>query len=86
VHSNWLNRQHLAQFTLKHNKERAAEIIENSLAAGKTYLSELDGIELLKCYGFNVLPAQIAKNENEAAQLAENMTFPVAMKRSYITA
>ncbi|MBW1833776.1 MAG: acetate--CoA ligase family protein [Deltaproteobacteria bacterium] len=79
-YSNWLNRQHLAQFTLKHNKERAAEIIENSLAAGKTYLSELDGIELLKCYGFNVLPAQIAKNENEAAQLAENMTFPVAMK------
>jgi len=79
-YSNWLNRQHLAQFTLKHNKERAAEIIENSLAAGKTYLSELDGLELLKCYGFNVLPAQIAKNENEAAQLAENMTFPVAMK------
>jgi len=79
-YSNWLNRQHLAQFTLKHNKERAAEIIENSLAAGKTYLSELDGIELLKCYDFNVLPAQIAKNENEAAQLAENMTFPVAIK------
>jgi len=79
-YSNWLSRQHLAQFTLKHNKERAAEIIENSLAAGKTYLSELDGIELLKCYGFNVLLAQIAKNENEAAQLAENMTFPVAMK------
>ncbi|MCD4778673.1 MAG: acetate--CoA ligase family protein [Desulfobacterales bacterium] len=79
-YSNWLNRQHLAQFTLKHNKKRAAEIIKNSLAAGKTYLSELDGLELLKCYGFNVLPAQIAKNENEAAQLAENMTFPVAMK------
>lgn len=79
-YSNWLNRQHLAQFTLKQNKERAAEIIENSLVAGKTYLSELDGLELLKCYGFNVLPAQIAENENEAAQIAENMSFPVAMK------
>ncbi|MDL1968134.1 MAG: acetate--CoA ligase family protein [Deltaproteobacteria bacterium] len=79
-YSNWLNRQHLAQFTLKHNKERAAEIIENSLAAGKTYLSELDGIELLKCYGFNVLSAQIAKNENKAIEIAENMSFPVAMK------
>lgn len=77
---NWLNRQHLAQFNLKHNKERAAEIIENSLVAGKTYLSELHGLELLKCYGFNVLPAQIAENENEAAQIAENMSFPVAMK------
>jgi acetyltransferase len=79
-YSNWLNRQHLAQFTLKHNKEHAAEIIKNSLAAGKTYLSELDGLELLKCYGFNVLPAQIAKNENEAIEIAENMSFPVAMK------
>jgi len=79
-YSNWLNRQHLAQFTLKHNKKRAAEIIENSLVAGKTYLSELDGLELLKCYGFNVLPAKIAKNENEAAEIAENMSFPVAMK------
>jgi len=79
-YSNWLKRQHFAQFTLKHNKERAAEIIENSLIAEKTYLSELDGIELLKCYGFNVLPAQIAKNENEAIEFAENMSFPVAMK------
>ena len=79
-YSKWLNRQHLAQFTLKHNKERAAEIIENLLAAGKTYIAELDGIELLKCYGFNVLPAEIAKNENEAAELAENISFPVAMK------
>jgi len=79
-YSNWLNRQHLAQFTLKHNKEHAAEIIKNSLAAGKTYLSELDGLELLKCYGFNVLPAQIAKNKNEAIEIAENLSFPVAMK------
>jgi len=79
-YSNWLNRQHLAQFTLKHNKKRAAKIIKNSLAAGKTYLSELDGLELLECYGFNVLPAQIAKNENEAIEIAENMSFPVAMK------
>jgi len=65
---------------LQHNKERATEIIENLLAAGKTYIGELDGIELLKCYGFNPLPAQIAKNENEAIEIAENMTFPVAMK------
>ncbi|MBU1162865.1 MAG: acetate--CoA ligase family protein [Proteobacteria bacterium] len=79
-YSNWLNRQHLAQFTLQHNKERAAEIIENLLAAGKTYIGELDGVELLKCYGFNPLPAQIAKTENEAIEIAENMTFPVAMK------
>ena len=79
-YSNWLNRQHIAHFTLKHNKKRAAEIIENLLATGKTYIAEMDGIELLKCYGFNVLSAEIAKNENEAAEIAENISFPVAMK------
>ncbi len=79
-YSKWLNRQHLAQFTLEHNKKRAAKIIENLLATGKTYLGELDGVKLLECYGFNLLPAEIAKNENEAAQLAANISFPVAMK------
>ena len=79
-YSNWLNRQHIAHFTLKHNKKRAAEIIENLLVTGKTYIAEMDGIELLKCYGFKVLSAEIAKNENEAAEIAENISFPVAMK------
>ena len=79
-YSKWLNRQHLAQFTLEHNKKRATEIIENLLAAGKTYLGELDVVNLLECYGFNLLPAEIAKDENEAVQLAEKISFPVAMK------
>ncbi len=76
----WLNRQHLAQFEFKHDKERAAKIIENCLAAGKTHLGGLDGMDLLKCYGFNVLPAELAKNEDEAADIAKSITFPVAMK------
>ncbi|RLC31567.1 MAG: CoA-binding protein, partial [Deltaproteobacteria bacterium] len=50
-YSRWLHRQHLAQFKLTHDKKRAAEIITECLAAGKTRLGELDGGELLKCYG-----------------------------------
>ena len=79
-HFKWLNRQHFAQYELKHDKERAADIIKNCLGSGKTCLGELDGIELLKCYGFNVLPTQLAESEDEATEIAETISFPVAMK------
>ena len=79
-YSQWLNRQQLAPLTLQHEKNRADQIIQSCLTAGKTYLGELDGTELLKCYGFNVLPTHLAKNEDEAADLAEDMAFPVVMK------
>jgi acetyl coenzyme A synthetase (ADP forming)-like protein len=79
-YARWLHREHLAQFDLTHDKEGAARVIAQYLAAGKTRLGEIDSIELLKCYGFPVLSAQLAKNGEEAAEIAENMTFPVVMK------
>ena len=78
--SKWLNRQHLAQYKLKHDKKRAAEVIKGCLAAGKTRLGELDGVELLKCYGLNVLPTKLAKTAKEAISLASEMKYPVVMK------
>lgn len=79
-YSKWLNRQILAKYSFKHDKETADKIIENCLSEGKIHLGELDGNELLKCYGFNVLPTHPAKNAEEAANIAERITFPVAMK------
>ena len=46
----------------------------------KVQLGEMDSVELLKCYGFSVLPSQLAKSEDEAADIGEGMTFPVVMK------
>ncbi len=79
-YSQWLTRQHLAQFTFEHDKERAAQIIADCLASGKTNIGELEGNELLKCYGFNVLPTRLAKTGDEAASIAQDMGFPVVMK------
>ena len=79
-YSRWLNRQRLAQFDLQHDSQGAAQIIEDCLSAGKTHIGELEGTGLLKCYGFNVLPNRLAKNANEAADLAEDMGFPVVLK------
>jgi acetyltransferase len=79
-YSNWLNRQHLAQYQLTFDRERAARIIKDCVARGKTRLGELDGIGILESYGFKVLPTQLAKSADDAAALAAEMGLPVVMK------
>lgn len=79
-YSQWMNRQHLAQFKLSNNREKADEIIRQCLSSGKNRLGELDGIEILRCYGFQVLPTKLAQHADEAVSLAEEMGFPVVMK------
>ncbi len=79
-YSRWLNRQQLAPFQLVHDRQRAAEIIGQALDAGKTYIGELGGTELLRCYGFNVLPTELSTSATEAGEAAERIGYPVVMK------
>jgi acetyltransferase len=78
--SHWLHREHLPPFTLQHDRTGAAAVIRRCLAAGRTHLGEMDGLELLKCYGFTTLPTKLATNDTEAAAIAEEIGLPVAMK------
>ncbi|NTU60507.1 MAG: CoA-binding protein, partial [Deltaproteobacteria bacterium] len=79
-YSKWLVRQHLAQYPLEFDTERAAAIIRDHLAAGKTRLGELEGLGILESYGFNVLPIRHARTADEAAAAAHEIGFPVVMK------
>jgi len=79
-YSQWLNRQRMAQFELRHDRSRADGQVQDWLEAGKTHIGELEGIELLKCYGFNVLPNALARTEEEAAAIAKETGFPVVLK------
>ncbi|BBO78452.1 acyl-CoA synthetase [Desulfosarcina widdelii] len=79
-YSRWLNRQHLAPFTVKHDKEKAKAIIAEAVEKGQTYIGEIGGTELLKCYGFNVLPTVLADSADQAGIAAEEMGYPVVMK------
>jgi acetate---CoA ligase (ADP-forming) len=79
-YSQWMNRQILAPLKLEHDVERANEIIRNALSAEKTYLGEVGGLDLLTCYGFSVLPTQLATTEEEAVLVAEKIGYPVVMK------
>ena len=79
-YTGWLNRIELPDSPVAHDRARAASIISECLAAGKTHLGEIEGNEILKCYGFNVLPVRLAGSEDEAASIAEEIGCPVVMK------
>jgi len=76
----WQTRQRLAQYSFQHDRERAAEIIRGVLADGRHYMGELEGTELLRCYGFQVLPTELARSAEEAGEIGARIGFPVAMK------
>ncbi|MDD2388242.1 MAG: acetate--CoA ligase family protein [Desulfobacterales bacterium] len=78
--SMWINRRQLAEYSLEHDRKQAAQIIGKCLDRGQTYLGELDGLALLKCYGFNVLPTELSTTADEAAGIAEKIGYPVVMK------
>ena len=67
-------------FNLKHDVDGAKKVIADCLKQDKTKLGELDGLNLLKCYGFTTLPTELAKTEQDAVKIAEKMAFPVVMK------
>ena len=79
-YSQWLNRQFLAEFDSQHDVERAREIVAMCLSRGQTYLGELDGLELLKAYGFSTLPTRLAETAEAAAVIAGEIGYPVVMK------
>lgn len=79
-YSQWMNRQFLAQFDLTHDVDGAREIIADCIRRDKLRLGELDGLKLLKCYGFNTLPTELSTSEGEAARMADEMGYPVVMK------
>jgi acetate---CoA ligase (ADP-forming) len=79
-YSKWLNRKELAPYDLMQDRACGRKIIEGTLAAGKTYIGEIEGTKLLQCYGFSVLPTQLAKTADEAVTLADGMHYPVVMK------
>ncbi len=76
----WLFRKMLPQYDLKYDSNRAKEIIDRYLKEGKTVLGELDGNEILKCYGFNTLPMTLSETSDEAMKIADQIGFPVVMK------
>ncbi len=76
----WLSRRILPQYRLQFDREGAEKIIQESLDKGVLILGELEGSQLLKCYGFNTLEMALATTSAEAVTMADKIGYPVAMK------
>ena len=62
------------------DREKARKIIEKALSEGREWLFEDEAKELLASYGIRVTKMRIAKTEDEAAQYAREIGFPVVLK------
>ncbi|MBC2703594.1 acetate--CoA ligase family protein [Desulfobacula sp.] len=76
----WLFRKILPQFRLEYDTAKAKKIIDRYLKEGRLVLGELDGNEILRCYGFNTLPMALSKDKTEACKIADEIGYPVVMK------
>jgi acetate---CoA ligase (ADP-forming) len=76
----WLFRKLLPQFELEYDRIKAEQIIEKYLKEGRMVLGELDGNEILKCYGFKTLPMALSENKIQACKIADKIGYPVVMK------
>ncbi len=76
----WLTRTILPQYELSFDREKAAAIVKQTIDSGKTVLGEYDGAELLKCYGFDLPPMEIAASAADAVKIADEIGYPVVMK------
>ncbi|MDZ7831266.1 MAG: bifunctional acetate--CoA ligase family protein/GNAT family N-acetyltransferase [Desulfobacterales bacterium] len=68
------------QNRLTFERKAAEEIISCALAQTKGCLTEIDSKKLLNCYGIPVNETEVAKDEEIAVMLAEEMGYPVAVK------
>lgn len=76
----WYHRKQLPQYKVAFDSKKAHELLAEYRNAGKTVLGELEGSEILKTYGFNILPMELATSATHAGQIAEKIGYPVVMK------
>lgn len=62
------------------DKEKALSIIENAKKQNRRTLLESEAKNVIKSYGISVAPTILATSENEAAEIANSLGYPVVLK------
>ncbi len=62
------------------NRAKVEAIIKSSIAEGRDQLTTLESIDVLQAYGIRACKYGLAVNEDEAANVANNIGYPVVMK------
>ncbi len=79
-HGRWLKRPPTGIKKYKSNKAKAREVFEDVRSQGRTFLLEHEAYEVMRAYGFPVIPSALAKTADQAAQAASQIGFPVVLK------
>ena len=68
--------------TAEHGKVRAhaAQLVASARESGRTLLTEAESKNLLACYGIPTVATEIAGSEDNAANAANRMGYPVVLK------
>ncbi len=62
------------------DRQAVAQIFEKARAKGQTSFPEAEAMEIIKAYRFPVLQSEIARNSDEAKQVAQKIGTELAMK------
>ncbi len=62
------------------DRAKVESIIKSSIAEGRDQLTTLESIDVLQAYGIRACKYGLAVNEDEAANVANNIGYPVVMK------
>jgi acetyltransferase len=61
-------------------RRKAKELIDRTLATGRTLLTEVESKQLLSLYGIPTVPTRVARTADEAAAYAAEFGYPVVLK------
>lgn len=76
----WMNRPEDKFPVYDVDRAKAAEVIKKSLSEGRAQLTTLESIDVLNAYGIRACKYGLATNVDEAANVANNIGYPVVMK------
>ena len=60
--------------------EKALAIIKGARESGRDALTEVEAKDVFAAYGLNVTKTTLAKTEDEAVAMAEDIGYPIVMK------
>ena len=76
----WLSREEEPPKSFPVDIEKVTKIFDNVKKEGRSNLLEEEGYEVLQAYGFQTPKSYLAKSEDECAEAARNIGYPLVMK------
>jgi acetyl coenzyme A synthetase (ADP forming)-like protein len=81
-YSSWVVRPRTHVKTFEVSKDDVRRVFDKVRTQSRNYLHEIEAMEVLKSYGFQIPKSQLATTEDECAKLSEEIGYPVVLKVS----